>query len=72
MSVPERRLGFRQEMNMLTHDEILAILEIIRKQYGPGYAKDEDIITLGDKIVKVGHLQAKLSIMLEVSARIRS
>lgn len=40
----------------LTKDEILLILEELRKLHGPGYAK-------GD----VGKLQAKLSIMLEVA-----
>ncbi len=42
---------------MLTYGEILAILELLRDRYGPGYAT-EDTIRL---------LQAKLSIMAQVA-----
>tara|TARA_R100001132_G_C3271239_1_gene93342 strand:- start:2792 stop:2938 length:147 start_codon:yes stop_codon:yes gene_type:complete len=43
----------------LSKEEILLILEEIRKNHGPGYAKEE----------KVSRLQAKLSIMLEAEER---
>lgn len=41
----------------LSYRETMFILELIRKHFGSGYAKDE-----------VGKLQAKLSINLEVRA----
>lgn len=43
---------------MLNADDIQLILEIISKQYGPGYAEGA-----------VGRLQAKLSIMLEAKTK---
>ncbi len=43
---------------MLTMEEILLILDLLREKYGFGYADGA-----------VGRLQAKLSIMLEVVSR---
>jgi hypothetical protein len=43
----------------LTAEEIRLILDIISKNHGPGYSKDE----------RIGKLQAKLSILLEVKER---
>jgi hypothetical protein len=43
----------------LTQAEIQIILEALRKQYGPGYSD----------VAEVSHLQAKLSLMLEVAQR---
>jgi len=43
----------------LTKDEIVMILNALSEKHGPGWSRDE----------KVGALQAKLSVMLEVAAR---
>ena len=44
---------------MLSKEEILFILELIKEKYGPGYAEDRTI----------GTLQAKLYIMLELQTK---
>lgn len=44
-------------MHMLTCEEILLILDLLREKYGPGYAENKEIYTL----------QTKLSIMLEIA-----
>ena len=43
----------------LTNEEIHIILDLIKKEHGAGYAKNQ----------KIGALQAKLSIMLEVNTK---
>ena len=53
---------------MLTHDEIMVFLDLLSKKYGRGYAKTTDVYQLGTIKVRVGPLQAKLSIMAEVQA----
>ena len=42
----------------LTYEEVQVILEALREKHGPGYSDD----------ARVGPLQAKLSIMLEMKA----
>jgi len=55
---------------MLTSMQIRAILQLISDKYGRGYAASDEVIRLGaGDEVSVGHLQAKLSIMLEAAAR---
>lgn len=43
----------------LTYKECKLLLELLKDKYGPGYSDD----------ALVGHLQAKLSILLEVAYR---
>ena len=43
----------------LTSEEVLLFLELLREKHGPGYSKDP----------KIGKLQAKLSILLEMAHR---
>lgn len=45
---------------ILTADEILLILGLLREKYGPGYSKDKEIALL----------QTKLSILLEAKQRL--
>lgn len=56
---------------MLTKNQIRALLQILRDKYGQGYSDDVVFLRGGDPDnVSVGQLQAKLSIMLEVAARV--
>lgn len=48
---------------LLTKEEIVLILTLLREKYGFGYSDTEE------DGVKVGALQAKLSIMLEVVSK---
>jgi len=48
---------------MLTSKEIMIILSLMKEKYGFGYSAAEE----GE--IKVGALQAKLSIMLEVAGK---
>jgi hypothetical protein len=48
---------------MLTYEEIMAILTLVEEKYGCGYAPTDAEING----VKIGPLQAKLSIMAEVA-----
>lgn len=43
---------------MMTREDILLVLEIIEEKHGPGYSDDP----------KIGALQAKLSIMLQMKS----
>jgi len=51
-----------KEMNPLTSEEIGLILNLLQEKFGHGYSSAEE----GN--VKIGQLQAKLSIMAEVAA----
>ena len=51
---------------MLTSEEIMFILNLIEQKYGFGYSDAEE------RGVKVGALQAKLSIMMEVIQKARN
>lgn len=51
---------------MLSRNEILVILDAISKAHNVPIGYSDEVVEIGGESIKVGALQAKLSIMLEM------